>query len=195
MEFKEMQERLEKELPAKRFHHTLAVSETAVKLARCYGVDEKKAAIAGLLHDSGRQIPTKGFIAKAAELGIPLDEVEKNQPILIHAKLGVYYAQQEFGVTDPDILSSIRYHTTGAAHMSPLAMVIYLADLVEPNRDFPGVDTMREEVKKGLENGMRKAYAHTMEYLLDQGLLIHPDCLAGYNELVLKQKEKQNGQE
>ena len=74
-------------------------------------------------------------------------------------------------------------------------MVIYLADLVEPNRDFPGVDTMREEVKKGLENGMRKAYAHTMEYLLDQGLLIHPDCLAGYNELVLKQKEKQNGQE
>ena len=185
MEFKEMQERLEKELPAKRFHHTLAVSETAVKLARRYGVDEKKAAIAGLLHDSGRQIPTKEFIAKAAELGIPLDEVEKNQPILIHAKLGVYYAQQEFGVTDPDILSSIRY----------LAMVIYLADLVEPNRDFPGVDTMREEVKKGLENGMRKAYAHTMEYLLDQGLLIHPDCLAGYNELVLKQKEKQNGQE
>ena len=154
MEFKEMQERLEKELPAKRFHHTLAVSETAVKLARRYGVDEKKAAIAGLLHDSGRQIPTKEFIAKAAELGIPLDEVEKNQPILIHAKLGVYYAQQEFGVTDPDILSSIRYHTTGAAHMSPLAMVIYLADLVEPNRDFPGVDTMREEVKKGLENGM-----------------------------------------
>ena len=114
MEFKEMQERLEKELPAKRFHHTLAVSETAVKLARRYGVDEKKAAIAGLLHDSGRQIPTKEFIAKAAELGIPLDEVEKNQPILIHAKLGVYYAQQEFGVTDPDILSSIRYHTTGA---------------------------------------------------------------------------------
>ena len=64
MEFKEMQERLEKELPAKRFHHTLAVSETAVKLARRYGVDEKKAAIAGLLHDSGRQIPTKEFIAK-----------------------------------------------------------------------------------------------------------------------------------
>ena len=171
----------------------LPVGEQVVVTAD--GVDEEKAAIAGLLHDSGRQVPKKDFIARAAELGIELDEVEKNQPILIHAKLGVYYAQHEFGVTDPDILSSIRYHTTGAAHMSPLAMVIYLADLVEPNRDFPGVDTMREEVKKGLENGMRKAYAHTMEYLLDQGLLIHPDCLAGYNELVLKKKEKQNGQE
>jgi predicted HD superfamily hydrolase involved in NAD metabolism len=191
MELNEMKERLEKELPAKRFHHTLAVSQTAVELARLYEVDEEKAAIAGLLHDSGRQVPKKDFIARAAELGIELDEVEKNQPILIHAKLGVYYAQHEFGVTDPDILSSIRYHTTGAAHMSPLAMVIYLADLVEPNRDFPGVDTMREEVKKGLENGMRKAYAHTMEYLLDQEMLIHPDCLAGYNELVLKEKKNQ----
>ena len=138
-------------------------------------MDEKKAAIAGLLHDSGRQIPTKEFIAKAAELGIPLDEIEKHQPILIHAKLGVYYAQHEFGVTDPEILSSIRRHTTGAAHMS-----------------FPGVDTMRAEVEKGLENGMRKAYIHTMSYLLSQGLLIHPDCLAGYNELTLKQKENQN---
>ena len=192
MEIKEMKARLEKELPAKRFRHTLAVSETAVELARRYGVDEKKAAIAGLLHGSGRQIPTKEFIEKAAELGIPLDEIEKHQPILIHAKLGVYYAQHEFGVTDPEILSSIRRHTTGAAHMSPLDMVIYLADLVEPNRDFPGVDTMRAEVEKGLENGMRKAYVHTMSYLLSQGLLIHPDCLAGYNELTLKQKENQN---
>ena len=189
MEIKEMKARLEKKLPAKRFRHTLAVSETAVELARRYGVDEKKAAVAGLLHDSGRQIPTKEFIAKAAELGIALDEVEKNQPILIHAKLGVYYAQHEFGDTDPEILSSIRYHTTGAAHMSPLAMVIYLADLVEPNRDFPGVDIMRAEVEKGLENGMWKAYIHTMSYLLSQGLLIHPDCLAGYNELTLKLKK------
>ncbi len=192
MEIKEMKARLEKELPAKRFRHTLAVSETAVKLARRYGVDEQKAAIAGLLHDSGRQIPTRDFIAKAAELGIGLDEIEKHQPILIHAKLGVYYAQHEFGVTDLDILSSIRRHTTGAAHMSPLDMIIYLADLVEPNRDFPGVDAMRAEVEKGLENGMRKAYIHTMSYLLDQGLLIHPDCLAGYNELTLKQKENQD---
>lgn len=73
--------------------------------------------------------------------------------------------------------------------MTPLAMVIYLADLVEPHRDFPGVDEMRKYVQQGLEFGMLKAYAHTMEYLLDQQLLIHPDCLAGYNELVMKQKK------
>lgn len=191
MELEEMQARLEKELPAKRFHHTVAVSQTAVELAKLYGVDEKKAAIAGMLHDSGRQIPKKDFIAKAAELGIQLDEVEKAQPILIHAKLGAYYAEHEFGVTDPDILSSIRYHTTGAAHMSPLAMVIYLADLIEPHRDFEGVDTLRQQVRQGLEFGMLKAYAHTMAYLLGQGQLIHPDCLAGYNELIMEQKANQ----
>ena len=76
--------------------------------------------------------------------------------------------------------------------MRPLEMVIELGDLVEPNRDFPGVDAMRAEVEKGLENGMRKAYIHTMSYLLGQGLLIQPDCLAGYNELTLKQKENQD---
>lgn len=189
MQLTEMKARLAKELPAKRFAHSVAVYETAVKLAKLYGVDEEKAAIAGMLHDSGRQIPKSDFIAKCAELGIALDEIEMAQPILIHAKLGVYYAEHEFGVTDPEILDAIRYHTTGAAHMTPLAMVIYLADLVEPHRDFPGVDDMRKFVQQGLEFGMLKAYAHTMEYLLDQQLLIHPDCLAGYNELVMKQKK------
>ena len=186
MDLQQMKARLAKDLPAKRLAHSLGVYETAIKLAKLYGVDEQKAAIAGMLHDSGRQIPKSDFIAKCAELGIALDEIEKAQPILIHAKLGVYYAEHEFGVKDPEILSAIRYHTTGAAHMTPLSMVIYLADLVEPHRDFPGVDTMRAYVRQGLEFGMLKAYAHTMKYLLDQNLLIHPDCLAGYNELILK---------
>lgn len=174
MELNEMKERLEKELPAKRFHHTLAVSQTAVELARLYGVDEEKAAIAGLLHDSGRQVPKKDFIARAAELGIELDEVEKNQPILIHAKLGVYYAQHEFGVTDPDILSSIRYHTTGAAHMSPLAMVIYLADLVEPNRDFPGVEELRSLAFSDIRGALKLGLEMTLAHLKEQGCEMSP---------------------
>ncbi|MCD2434578.1 bis(5'-nucleosyl)-tetraphosphatase (symmetrical) YqeK [Acidaminococcus sp. NSJ-142] len=192
MELEEMKRRLAKELPEKRFKHSVAVCETAIRLARIHGVDEKKAAIAGLIHDSGRQIPTRDFIAKAEELGIDLDEIERCQPILIHSKLGKYYAQHEFGVTDPDILNAIRYHTTGAAHMSPLCMVIYLADLLEPARDFPKVEEMRKMAKKSLETTMLAAYANTMEYLLGSQLLIHPDCLAGYNELAIQLKKPKN---
>lgn len=189
MEKEEMVRRLEKELPEKRFHHVLAVSETAVKMAKHYGVDVHKAEIAGLLHDCARKIPTKNYVEKAAELGIAIDEIEKAQPILIHAKMGAYFAREEFGITDPEILESIRYHTTAATHMTPLDQIIYLADLVEPHRDFPGVDQLRKDVMVSLPYGMLKALVHTMDYLLDQGSLIHPDCLSAYNELVLQQKK------
>lgn len=188
MEKAEMIRRLAQELPEKRYHHVVAVSETAVQLARHYGVDEHKAEIAGLLHDCARKIPTKKYVEKAAELGIAIDAIEKAQPILIHAKLGAYLAKTEFGVTDPEILESIRYHTTGAAHMTPLDQVIYLADLVEPHRDFAGVEQLRKDVLISLPYGMEQALIHTMHYLLGQGSLIHPDCLSGYNELVLRQK-------
>lgn len=185
-----MQEKLKKNLPVKRYEHSLGVCETAQRIAMEYGADVEKAKVAGLLHDCARKIPTKDFVAKAEELGIPVDEIERNQPILLHAKLGVYYARKDFGITDPEILDAIRWHTTGAAHMSLLAKVIYLADLVEPHRDFPTVEIMRQFVHEGLDIAMVAAYGNTMNYLLEKHLLIHPDCLDGYNELILAEKQQ-----
>lgn len=185
-----MKDKLRASLPTKRFEHSIGVCDTAVEIASRYGADKEKAAIAGLLHDCARKIPTREFVDKAAELGIPVDEIERNQPILLHAKLGVYYAREDFGVEDPEILDAIRWHTTGAPHMSLLAKVIYLADLVEPHRDFATVGAMRQMVREGLDKAMIAAYANTMDYLLAQHLLIHPDCLEGYNELVLAGKQQ-----
>lgn len=186
--FKEMETLLKEALPNKRFIHSIAVCETAIKLAEIHNLDVNKAKIGGLLHDCGRQINTFKQLDKARKINLEIDFVEQNQPILLHAKLGVYYAQKKYGVVDKDILSSIRKHSTGGVNMSPLDMVIYLADLLEPARDFPGVDKLRSLAQEDLELAMIKAYEQSIDYLMKRGLLIHPDCVLGRNQLVAKRK-------
>lgn len=189
----EMKRLLKAALPHKRYDHSINVYETALKLARAHDVtgDElDRVGVSALLHDCGRQIPSRDSIDKARELGIEVDEIEANQPILLHAKLGVYYAREKYGVTDSGILEGIRYHTTGAANMSRLAMIVYLADLLEPTRDFSGIDDLRALAKVDLEQAMVQAYGNTMRYLLEYRLLIHPNCLEGYNQLAIKFKKQ-----
>jgi len=188
MQIEAMRELLKKSLPTKRFNHSVAVYETALALAKRYDLDEKKVGISALLHDCGREIPSRDNLTKAAELGIKIDNVEKNQPILLHAKLGVYYARHKYRVEDKEILEGIRYHTTGAPHLSKLAIVVYLADMLEPARDFSGVDQLRQLVQEDLERCFFAGLSTTIKYLLDGELLIHPDCIAGYNEIASKYK-------
>ncbi|MDD4321352.1 MAG: bis(5'-nucleosyl)-tetraphosphatase (symmetrical) YqeK [Acidaminococcaceae bacterium] len=190
MELVQMKELLKASLPVKRYEHSLAVCETAREFALAHDVDVAKAEISGLLHDCGREVSSRDNLDKAAELGIEVDKIERNQPILLHAKLGVYYAQKKYGITDKTILEGILYHTTGAPHMSKLAKVVYLADLLEPTRSFPGIEEMHELAKMDLEKAMFKAYAQTIRYLLEYDLLIHPSCIAGYNEIAIKYKKK-----
>ncbi len=189
MKLEAMRELLKKSLPTKRFNHSVAVYETALALAKIYDADEKKVAISALLHDCGREIASRDNLMKAKELGLQIDDVEKNQPILLHAKLGVYCAQHKYGVEDSEILEGIRYHTTGKAGMSKLAKIVYLADMLEPARDFPGVDHLRQVAKEDLERCLFEGFTTTIKYLLDGELLIHPDCIAGYNEIATKYKK------
>jgi predicted HD superfamily hydrolase involved in NAD metabolism len=190
LKLEDMRKLLEESLPAKRFDHSVLVYETALKLAKRWGGPKEKVAVAALLHDCGREVPTRESLAKAEELGLPVDYVERNQPILLHAKLGVYYARQKYGVTDPEILDAIGQHTTGAPQMTQTSMIVYLADLLEPTRDFPGIETLRELAKQDLERALFKAYSNTMTYLLEYGLLIHPSCVAAYNELAARYKKE-----
>ena len=166
LDITEMKKLLKASLPHKRFKHSLAVYDTALELAVFYGLDKEKVGVGALLHDCGREIPTRDLLMHTIALGLPMDDVERNQPILLHAKLGVYYAREKYGVTDQEILDAIRFHTTGAAGMSKMAMVVYLADLLEPTRDFAGIEDMRRLAKVDLEQAMIKAYAQTIRYLL-----------------------------
>lgn len=187
---KEMETLLEKALPRKRFEHSVAVYETALELAKIHNANMEKVAVASLLHDCGREIPTRNNLMQAAALNIEIDDVEQNQPILLHAKIGVCLAQSKYGVTDKETLDAILYHTTGAPGMSQTAMIVYLADLLEPKRGFFGIEEMRQLVKVDLEKTMMKAYALTIKYLLEHDLLIHPNCIYGRNEIAIKFKKK-----
>ena len=115
MTIDEMKQLLQASLPPKRYKHSVHVYETALELAKSHKLPEEKIAICALLHDCGREVASKESAAKADALGIAIDDVERNQPILLHAKLGVYYAQTKYGVTDKEILEGISQHTTGAA--------------------------------------------------------------------------------
>ena len=194
MTIEEMRALLQQSLKPKRYEHSIRVYETALKMAEHFHADKQKVALAALLHDCGRQIPKEKSVAKAKELGIPVDPVEEAQPILLHAKLGVYYAVHKYGVSpdDTEVLDAIRYHSTGTADMTKTAKIVFLADLIEPGRDFEGVEEIREASFQELDRGMLLSYDNTIRYLLEDGLLIHPDAIAGYNQMAAKCKIAQN---
>ena len=193
MTIEEMRILLQQSLKPKRYEHSVRVYMTALKMAEHYHANVNKVAIASLIHDCGRQIPKEDSVAKAKELGIPVDPVEETQPILLHAKLGVYYAIHKYGVSpdDREVLEAIRYHSTGTVDMTQTAKIVFLADLIEPGRDFEGVETLREASFQDLDRGMLLSYDNTIRYLLEDGLLIHPDAIAGYNQLAAKNGKAQ----
>lgn len=185
-----MRELLRRSLKPKRFCHSCAVFDEALKLADRFDADRDKVAVAALLHDCGREVPTPEGPRKAAELGLQPDPVVCAQPILAHPLLGAWYAEHKYGVTDPEILDAIRLHTTGGPDMTQTAKIVFLADMTEPARDFPGVDELRSLCRKDLDKAMLQAYKDTMAYLLGQDLLVHPDAVAGYNQLAAQFKAK-----
>lgn len=188
MTIEEIRALLEKSLPPKRYQHSMRVYETALALGKRHHAEEAKVALAALLHDCGREIPVKESVEKARALGLPVDFIEAGQPVLLHAKIGACLATQKYGVTDPEVLEAIRCHTTGAETLSLTARIVFLADMLEPGRKFPGVEELRRLAREDLEQAMFTAYRHTICYLLEAGALIHPAAIAGYNRLAVQQK-------
>ncbi|HET6871672.1 MAG TPA: bis(5'-nucleosyl)-tetraphosphatase (symmetrical) YqeK [Sporolactobacillaceae bacterium] len=173
-------------LPEKRFQHTLRVADTAVKLANTFGGDPEKAEIASLLHDLAKYFDVK----KLKESVESHSEISNNfldfHPELWHAPVGAVYAKEELNVVDPDILNAITYHTTGRAEMSLLEKIVFLADYIEPGRQFPGVEEVRSLAKTDLDKAIAKALKNTIEFLLARSQLIYPDTLHAYNAFISK---------
>lgn len=155
-----MIDRLKDYLPEKRIRHSLGVAETAVKLSTYYECDAEKAEIAGILHDVAKYVKFEDVASYCEKYGIELDEMEKMSTALSHSVLGKYIAKYEFGIDDEEILSAIRYHTTGRPAMTKLESLVYLADLIEVGRNFEGVDQLREYAFSG---DLNKAIYKTMD--------------------------------
>ncbi len=182
----EIKEILEKNLSRKRFLHSLAVSDEAVRLAKAYGADCEKARLAGLVHDACKDMPANILLQMASEFGILIGEIEKAAPKLLHALIGAEYIKRAFGIVDEDVVRAVRYHTTARAGMTLLEKVLYLADFTSADRDYDGVDDMRRAVDVDMDSAMREALRFTVSELAAKSGPIHPDTIAAYNEIMLK---------
>lgn len=185
-----MKEKLKKVLRESRYRHSIGVCETAVELARLYGADEEKAYIAGLLHDCAKCFDNETQIAMCKEYGIELDKITLACPAVIHAPLGAAVARSEYGIEDEEILRAIRLHTTGGTKMTGLDKIIYIADMIEPTREYNGVDELREIAFKDLDEAMLSALQSTLKFNIQKGTVIHPDTLSAWNSL-LSDKESE----
>ena len=170
-------------LPEKRLKHCLGVEQTAIELAERFGVDREKAGLAGLLHDYAKKLSDEEFLAliDKYDLAPKLKDWGNN---VWHGLVGVYKIREDLGLSDPEILRSIEIHTVGSAQMSDLDKVVYVADYIEPNRDFPGVEEAREIARISLNRAVAYETARTVEYLAHQGLPIYPQTLETYNACV-----------
>ncbi len=161
------------ELSDKRRVHTLGVRDTALALADRYGADPGKAEIAALAHDLYRGLRGEELNKTVKELGLP-DKYLDN-PNLAHGKIAAIMLEKKYGVEDREILNAVSYHTTGRAGMSTLEKVVFLADAIEPGRNYPGVEEVREAAEKGLDEGCLRSMLGTIEHVQDQGAYLDED--------------------
>ncbi len=159
-------------LKGRRIPHVLGTEETAVRLAKKYGADVTAARQAALLHDCTKRLSMEEQLTLCEKYGIGLDSLEREALKLLHAKTGAAIAEDVFGMSE-EVVSAIRWHTTGKADMTTLEKVIYLADYIEPTRDFPGVDELRRVAEQSLDEGVALGLAMTVEEMKAWGNPIH----------------------
>ena len=156
-----------------RVAHVLGCRDTAVALAKRWGADETDAARAGILHDITKAIDGPLQLTLCEAYGKILDDFSRKYPKTLHALTGSLVAERIFG-ENKAVVDAIAYHTTGKADMNLLEMIIYVADYMEPNRDFPGVETLRQLAFSDIQAALRLGLEMTMEHLKEQGSEVSP---------------------
>ncbi len=180
----EIIEKLAVMLSPRRWHHSLGVQATAGQLAERFGADVGQARLAGLVHDCAKGLGGQELLGLAKSFGLSVDAIELAEPDLLHGPVGACLCETLFGITDPEVLAAVRVHTTGDAGMTLLQKIIYLADYIEPGRDFPGVGRLRELAERNLNLAVVQAASQTIRFVTERGRTLHPRTLAARDELV-----------
>lgn len=181
---------LRRNLKEKRFIHSIGVRDTAIKLAQCYDVDVRKAALAGLVHDAGKYMSGEEIIHILNMNNIEVDFVTSKNPNIMHGIASAYIAENIMGICDNDVLDAVRYHTTGREGMTLLEKVIYLADHIEPSRNYKGLEELRELSYKDLDTALVKAFYNTINYVIKNGELLHLMTVKARNYLLSEINER-----
>lgn len=164
---------LGKNVKGEKFQHSLGVEQTALKLAERFGVCRERAGLAGLLHDITKQMDN---VKLARKYGI-ISLSDKT----LHGPVAACWLKEQGITEDAEVLTAIKYHTTGRADMSLLEKIIYIADYIEPARDFEGVEKVRRAAEQDIDRAMLMGIVMSLEDILQKGSLIDPDSVAAYN--------------
>lgn len=177
---------IENNLSEKRLKHTYSVVTEAVKLAVEYGEDRKKAELAALFHDMFRGASKEASNMYVRHLGLDKKYVDNTN--LAHGKIAAEIMKKDYGIKDKDILNAVSYHTTGRAGMSRLEKIIFLADAIEPGRNYPSVEEIREIAYRDLDKACVMSLKRNIEYIHEKGGFLDTDTIHARNDL----KEKLN---
>ena len=161
--------------------HTLGVADTAKRLAKLNGVSEKKAEIAGLAHDVAKNLSIDKMREMIKENNVIISEIEEKNMNLWHSIVAPIEAKDRLGIDDDEILDAIRWHTTGKEDMSTLTKIIYIADMIEPGRNFDGVDEIRRATFENLDKGVYFGLTSSIKVLLARNLLIDENTIKARN--------------
>jgi predicted HD superfamily hydrolase involved in NAD metabolism len=161
-----------------RYAHTVRVARLAETLACIHGESAQRARLAGMLHDLARLYPAARLLEECERRDIPRDAFALAHPIVLHAPLGAELARELFGITDQAVLSAIAKHTLGDAAMARLDAIVYLADALEPGRDYPEREALLALAARDLDAAMRASLTASCEHLRARGETVAPQTLA-----------------
>lgn len=191
MDYSQLEAEVKTHLTEKRFYHSQCVSAEAVRLAQRYGADVEKARLAGILHDIMKDTPVEEQLKILTDSGIILTDTQRRNRKLWHALSGAAYLRNKLGITDTQILSAVECHTSGKGNMTLLDKVLFVADYISADRDYPGVEEMRRLAESSLEEAMVEGIRYTVDELMSQNLPVAAESVDAYNDAIFTLKEKE----
>lgn len=183
---KEIHSNLRQNISNHRYNHTMGVIKSAVYLAKKYGENEKDAYLAALLHDYAKYFTREEIYEYVRQKDIQIDDIMSNVYELLHGKIAAHIAQNQYGIKDQNILNAIEYHTTGRKNMSKLEKIIYLADFIEPGREYSGVVRLREVADENLDRAVLLALNNTIKFVIHIEKILHTNTIEARNTLLLE---------
>lgn len=186
-----IKQKLKNNLSEKRYIHSVGAAEIAKNLAKKNGANSDKAYIAGLLHDCAKELSLEKMNELINYKNISFESRIKKSKAILHGPAGSVLIEKEYDIYDKEIQNAIFYHTTGKPNMTLLEKIVFLADYIEPSRNFPGVDKIRDLAKKSLDKAVILAYDSTIKFLLDKKEYIYEMTFLGRNYLICEQNDKQ----
>ncbi len=190
MNYDEIYKAIKEKISEKRFNHVIGVVETAKMLANLYNEDIEKAKIASILHDIAREYTKDEMERLCTYYGYKFDDSIVREPALLHSKIGAILARDVYDIKDEDILNAISYHTTGRRNMTMLEKIVFIADYIEPSRNFEGLENIRKLAFRDIDLAVFEALENSIKHLIDKKSFIHIDTLDARNDLLVKIKNR-----